>query len=204
MFCLLAVGCARLPVPVEVVHEDQGLLIRTERVATDKSYTHPISLKAGDLARILRGISVQERHGSFPLQLYGKASGPERLFGEREIRAIAPYLAAGLQAAKPDQRVAFALYEPGSNPTYERIVTSGWIAVRAPFFHVAFAHVRSLQPISPTHSYFPFYPEMPPAPPPYDVFFEPQQFWMTDPADGTPAVQFSEYLRTVEPPSEGG
>ena len=94
MWSLLAVGCARLPVPVEVIHEDQSLLIRTERVTTDTAYTHPIPFKADDLARILKGISVQERSGSFPLQLYGKASGPERLFGEREIRAIAPHLAA--------------------------------------------------------------------------------------------------------------
>jgi hypothetical protein len=126
------------------------------------------------------------------------------LFGEREIRAIAPYLAAGLQAAKPDERVAFALYEPGLNPTYERVVTSGWVVVRTPFFHIALDYVRSLQPISPTRNYFPFYPEMPPAPPPYDVFFEPQQFWVADPADGTSAVQFRDYLRTVAPPREGG
>lgn len=203
MLCLLAVGCARLPVPIEVIHEDQSLLIRTERVATDKPYTHPTSFKADDLSRILRGISVQERPGSFPLQLYGRASEPERLFDEREIRAIVPYLAAGLQAAKPDERVAFALYEPGLNPTYERVVTSGWIAVRAPFFHIACDYVRSLQPISPSHNYSLFYPELPPAPPPYDVLFEPQQFWITDPADETSAVQFREYLRTVAPPGEG-
>ena len=26
MFCLLAIGCARLPVPVQVIHEDQRLV----------------------------------------------------------------------------------------------------------------------------------------------------------------------------------
>jgi hypothetical protein len=191
-------------VPVEVIHEDQSLLIRTERVAIDKAYSHPISFNVDDLSKILRGISVQERPGSFPLQLYGKASEPERLFGEREIRAIAPYLATGLQAAKPDERVAFTLYEPGLNPTYERVVTSGWIAVRAPYFHIAFDYVRSLQPISPTRNYFPFYPEMPPAPPPYDVFFEPPQFWVMDPADSISGVQFREFLRSVTPLDEGG
>jgi hypothetical protein len=204
MFCLLAIGCARLPVPVQVIHEDQSLVIRTERVAKDESYTHPISLKAADVAKLLKGMSWRERPSTWPLRLFGKTAAPERLLSDEELQALAPYLVEGLQAAKPNERVAFALYEPGLNPTYERIVTSGWIAVRDPFFHLALDYVRSLQPQSPTHSYYPFYPEMPPAPPPYEVFFEPQQFWMKDPADGTRAVQLRDYLRTVAPLGEGG
>ena len=43
LFCLLAIGCARLPVPIQVIHEDQRMAIRIERVAKDESYTHPIS-----------------------------------------------------------------------------------------------------------------------------------------------------------------
>ena len=46
LFCLLAIGCARLPVPIQVIHEDQRMAIRIERVAKDEGYTHPISLKA--------------------------------------------------------------------------------------------------------------------------------------------------------------
>jgi len=204
MFCLLAIGCARLPVPVQVIHEDQRLVIRIERVAKDKEYAHPISLKAADVARVLKGMSFREQPASWPLSLFGKTAVPERLFQDEELQALAPYLVEGLQAAKPNERVAFALYEPGLNPTYERIVTSGWIAVRDPFFHVDIDYVRSLQPRSPTRSYYPFYPEVPPAPPPYELFFEPQQYWMKDPADGIPAIQFRDYLRTVAPPAEGG
>lgn len=204
LFCLLAIGCARLPVPVQVIHEDEHLVIRTERIAKDENYTHPISLKATDVARVLKGMSSRERPSTWPLRLFGKTVTPERLLRDEELQALAPYLVEGLQAAKPNERVAFALYESGLNPTYERIVTSGWIAVRDPFFHVALDDVRSLQPQSPTRGYYPFYPEMPPAPPPYEVFFEPQQFWMKDPADGTSAVQFREYLRAVAPPGEGG
>lgn len=204
IFCLLAIGCARLPVPVQVIHEDRRLVIRTERVAKDEGYTHPISLKAVDVARVLKGMSSRERPSTWPLRLFGKTATPERLLRDEELQALAPYLVEGLQAAKPNERVAFALYEPGLNPIYERIVTSGWIAVRDPFFHVALDYVGSLQPQSPTRSYYPFYPEIPPAPPSYEVFFEPQQYWMKDPIDGTPAVQFRDYLRTVAPPAEGG
>jgi len=203
LFCLLAIGCARLPVPIQVIHEDQRLVVRIERVAKDEGYTHPISLKPADLARVLQGMSSRERPSTWPLRLFGKTAVPERLLRDEELQALAPYLVEGLRTANPNERVAFALYEPGLNPTYERIVTSGWIAIRDPFFHVGLNYVRSLQPQSPTRGYYPFYPDVPPAPPPYELFFEPQQFWMKDPADGTSAVQFRDYLRTVAPPSEG-
>ncbi len=203
VFLFLVISCARLPVPVQVIHEDSSLLIRTERVSSKDDYSQPLSLKADDIAKILSGISVQERKASWPLRLFGKPTKPDRLFSEDEIQVIAPFIADGLRTAKPNERVAFALYAPGLNPSYERFVTSGWIAVRSPFFHIALEYVRNLQPRSPARNYYPFYPEMPPAPPPYDVFFEPQEFWRTDPADGTSAIQFRDYLRT-EPPNEGG
>jgi len=204
LFCLLAIGCARLPVPIQVIHEDQHLVIRIEQVAKDEGYTHPIQLTAADMARVLKGMSSRERPSTWPLRLFGKTATPERLFRDEELQALAPYLVEGLRMANPNERIAFALYEPGLNPAYERIVTSGWIAIRGPFFHVGLTYVRSLQPQSPTRGYYPFYPEVPPAPPPYELFFEPQQFWMKDPADGTSAVQFLDYLRTVAPPGEGG
>lgn len=201
LFLYFVMGCARLPVPVQVMHEDQNLLIRTERVSNGKNYSHPLSLKADDVAKILSGFSVQERPTSWPLRLFGKDTTPERLFSQDQIQVLAPYLADGLRAAKPDERVAFALYTPGPNSAYERYVTSGWIVVRNPFFHIALEYVRSLQPRSPTHNYYPFYPEMPSTPPPSDVLFEPHEFWMADPVDGQAAVQFRDYLRSAH---EGG
>jgi hypothetical protein len=203
LFCLIAIGCARLPVPIQAIHEDQRMVIRIERVVKDESYTHPILLKAADVARVLKGMSSRERPSTWPLRLFGKTAVPERLLRDEELQALALYLVEGLRMANPNERVAFALYEPGLNPTYERIVTSGWIAIRDPFFHVGLNYVRSLQPQSPTRGYYPYYPDVPPASPPYELFFEPQQFWMTDPADGTSAVQFRDYLSTVAPPSEG-
>jgi hypothetical protein len=197
LFLFFIIGCARLPVPIQVMHEDQNLLIRTERVSDVEGYSHPLSLKADDIVKILSGISAQERLASWPLRLFGKDTKPERLFSEGQIQVLAPYLADGLRAAKQNERVAFALYAPGPNSAYERYVTSGWIAVRDPFLHIALEYVRSLQPRSPTRNYYPFYPEMPSAPPPSDVFFEPHEFWMADPVDGNAAVQFRDYLRSA-------
>jgi hypothetical protein len=203
LLCLLAIGCARLPVPIQVIHEDQGLAIRIEQVAKDEGYTHPISFQAADIAKVLKGLSAREQPSAWPLRLFGKTATSERLFRDEEFQALAPYIVEGLRMANPNERIAFALYEPGLNPTYERIVTSGWIAVRDPFFHISLDYVRNLQPQSLTHGYLPFYPEVPPAPPKYDVFFEPQQFWVKDPADGAAAVQFREYLHAITPPGGG-
>lgn len=203
VFCLLAIGCARLPVPIQVIHEDQRLVIRIEQVAKDEGYTHPISIEAADVTKVLKGLSAREQPSSWPLRLFGKTALPERLLQDEQVQALAPYMVEGLRMANPNERIAFALYEPGLNPAYERIVTSGWIAIRNPFFHIGLDYVRNLQPLSLTHSYLPFYPEMPPAPPTYDMFFEPQQFWVKDPADGTSAVQFREYLHTITPPGGG-
>jgi len=201
---VLVISCARLPVPTQTIHQDERAVIGTERVAEEPAYTHPVSFTNDDVARILKRVSVKERPASWPLRLFGRATEPERLFCEDEIQAVAPYLADALRAAKPNERVTFALSTPGLNPTYEHFVTSGWIAVRTPYLHIALDYVRNLQPRSPTRNYSPFYPEMPPAPPAYDVFFEPPQFWGTDPVDGTQAIQFRDFLRTVEPQSEGG
>ncbi len=203
LYLLFVNGCARLPVPVQVIHDDQSLLIRTERIPDGKDYSHPLSLKTDDLVQILSGISVQERPNSWPLRLFGKDTKPERLLSEDQIQVVAPYLVEGLRIAKPTERVAFALYAPGPNSAYERYVTSGWIAVRNSFFHIGLEYVRSLQPRSPTRNYYPFYPEMPSAPPPSDVIFEPHQFWMVDPVDENAAVQFRDYLRRASG-NEGG
>lgn len=198
----IVVACARLPAPVQVIREDDRLLVRTERVGQERNYTHPIALKPDDIAAVLKGLSARERPGAWPLRLFGKPAGVERVFREDDVQAIASSLADALRAAKSNERVAFALYLPGMNPQYERVVTSGWIAVRDPYLHVGVAYVRSLQPRSMSRSYYPFYQELPPAPPPYDLFFEPQQFWVTDPADDQPAVQFRDLLRAQ--PGGGG
>lgn len=197
----LVVACARLPTPVQIIHEDDRLLVRTERLVQDGNYTHPITLKPEEIAAVLNGLWARERPGTSPLRLFGKAAGPERLFREDEMQALAPFLAEGLGIAKLGERVSFSLYSPGKNSQYERVVTSGWIAVRDPYLHVVVEYVRNLQPQSTSRGYYPFFQDLPSAPPPYEVFFEPQQFWITDPTDGQPALQFRELLRAQ---SRGG
>lgn len=200
--CLLSLGCARLPVPTQVIHDDQHVLVRVERVGQPEAYTHPITLSPQDVAAILTGFSARGKPAG-ALRWFGKPAAPDRVFREEAIRALAPYLAEGLRAAKPDERVAFAVYGDGKNPNVERVVTSGWIAVRDPFLHVEVESIRSLQPRTEARGYYPFYPDLPSAPPEYEMYFEPRTFWQRDPADGMEAVQLREYLKFAVKPGGG-
>jgi hypothetical protein len=201
--CVMVIGCARLPVPVQVIHEDQQLVVRTERVSKEAGYTHPISLTVEQMEAILKNYWVQERPASGPLRLFQKTAGPERLFQESDLRILAPKLTEGLEVATSDEHVAFALYSPGQNPNSERFVTSGWIAVRDPYLHIDVTNVRNLQPRATSTSYYPFFQETPSSKPLYHILFEPQRFWVEDPIDGVPAVQFRDYLRKTVIPNEG-
>jgi hypothetical protein len=203
VLCMLAVGCARLPVPVQVIHEDERLLVSVERVGKAGSYTHPITLSPQEVAALLTGFSSLERPATGLLRWFGKPAAPKPVFVEGDIQALASYLAEGLRAALPDERVSFALYGEGKNPNVERVVTSGWIAVRDPFFHFALDYLRSLQPRTEARGYYPFYPDLPSASPAYDVYFEPTTFWQQDPSDGTSAVHIRDYLRSAGKPDGG-
>ncbi len=196
LLSLLVSGCARLPVPMAVIHEDPGLLVRVERVGQRQAYSHPMAISAHDMAAVLAGFSALERPAG-PLRWFGKESSPDRVFREDVIQVLAPYLVKALEVAKPDERVAFALYGEGKNPDVERVVTAGWIAVRDPFFHLEVTSLRSLQPRAEARGYYPFYPELPPASPGYEVYFEPPTFWQQDPADGTSAVNLRQFLESA-------
>jgi hypothetical protein len=203
-FCLIFTGCARLPVPTQVIHEDQRLMVRTEQVSPPPNYTHPISLSAEQLEAILKNLSVLEHPGSWPLRLSEQTARPEILFPESARHMLIPHLIEGLKTAMPNEHVAFALYTPGPNPTAGRFVTSGWIALRDPYFHIQVDYVRHLQPQSATASYYPFFRETPAYQPLYDIIFSPPRFWLEDPTDGMAAIHYRDFLRTTVPPGEDG
>ncbi len=202
LFCLLITDCARFPVPVESIHEDDQLVVTIEQLVKGERYTHPIVLNADDVAAVLEGVSVLEQPASWPLRLFNTTTGPERLFRRDDLRALASSLAEGLRRANPNERISFAIYEQGNNPAAERVVTSGWVAIRDPFFHVGIEYFRDLQPQRSTRSYYPFYQDLPSAPISYRLFLEPKQFLVADPADGIPAIHFRDYLRAVMPASK--
>ena len=69
--------------------------------------THPITLEPTLLAKILRGIEIQDQEHRL-LQKYLAGRSPSvPVFSDDQIRFLAPLLAEGLRTATPDQRIEY-------------------------------------------------------------------------------------------------
>ena len=68
--------------------------------------THPINLEPTILAKILRGIEIQEQEHGLQKYLSGPSSSVP-VFSDDQIRFLAPLLAEGLRTATPDQRIEY-------------------------------------------------------------------------------------------------
>ncbi|MBK5282608.1 MAG: hypothetical protein JJE16_11020 [Nitrospiraceae bacterium] len=71
--------------------------------------THPITLEPTLLAKILRGIEIQEQEHGIQKYLAGRSS-PVPVFSDDQIRFLAPLLAEGLRTATPDQRIEYLVH----------------------------------------------------------------------------------------------
>lgn len=111
---LLSLGsCASAPELDLLLTESPRGAVYLERIA-DRSFqaAHPIKIEHDTLARVLRGISIQEHQGL----LQGFLAGQPPIvsaFTEDEIRYLAPLLADGLSRAASDQQVGFRLIQTG-------------------------------------------------------------------------------------------
>ncbi|MFO0773920.1 MAG: hypothetical protein U0172_04550 [Nitrospiraceae bacterium] len=187
-------GCARLPSPTAVVHEDARVVVTLQREVGAQRYTHPAALADQDLASVLKGYSLREEQ-RLPLRWYAEETPPNVLFRDDEIELLAPRLAAALARAKPEERVAFALHAPGYNPHAARDVTSGWAAVRGEFFLLRIEHFHTQQPLRSTDPYDYNYPTPPLPPKTYLLYFEPGQVFVTEPETNQRAVLYRDAMK---------
>ena len=68
--------------------------------------THPITLEPTLLAKILRGIEIQDQERGIQKYLAGRSPSVPA-FSDDQIRFLAPLLAEGLRTATPDQRIEY-------------------------------------------------------------------------------------------------
>jgi hypothetical protein len=96
------------------IHESERGGVYVERIP-DRSFqaSHPITLSVDTMARVLRGVVVQENRG---LLGYLVASKPEavRVFRDEDVEYLAPLLVEGLTKAASDQEVGFRLVQTGA------------------------------------------------------------------------------------------
>jgi len=193
-------GCARMPYTVRTVHEDQRVVVTIQREVKPAGYSHPVQLSAQELSQILSSFSFRAKQ-RLPLRWFAEEVPPKTVFRQDELEALAPFLAEALQKVGPDERVHFQVLAPGMNPAYERDTTGGWIAVRDPYFHLTLDHFHAQFPTRKQELWDLRYPAIPPEPGTFLLFFEPNRFWITDPAVHERGVLYRDFLKSPVLPS---
>ncbi len=104
LLCLVGAACG--PTGKIILDDPRGTV--SLQTITDRSIqaTHPINLEPVLLAKILRGLEIQDQeHG---IQKYLAGPSPSvPVFSDDQIRFLAPLLAEGLRTAAPDQSVEY-------------------------------------------------------------------------------------------------
>lgn len=107
LLCFISSACSTTDQNTKILFEDQRGMVSL-RPMSDQSIqaTHPIALEPTLIAKILRGIEVQDQERGIQKILAGpSASVP--VFSDAEIQFLAPLLAEGLRTATPDQRIEY-------------------------------------------------------------------------------------------------
>jgi hypothetical protein len=108
LLCFVGTACSTTDQNTKILFEDPRGTVSLQTIS-DRSIqaTHPINLEPNLLAKILRGIEIQDQeHGIIQKFLAGRSS-PIPVFSDDQIRFLAPLLAEGLRTATPDQRIEY-------------------------------------------------------------------------------------------------
>lgn len=190
-------GCARLPYTVTLVHEDRRVEVTLQREVNPSRYAHPVSLTSEEVASILKGFSIRPQK-NMPTRWFAEEVPTKPVFREDEVLVLSGWLAAGLRAATPDERVHFALFAPGMNPSNERDVTAGWMAIRDRHLYVTVEYFHVQVPLRKSDQYDYNYPTPPPLFGAYLLYFEPGRFWLSD-SNGERGLEYRQFLATTLP-----
>ena len=107
-------ACATAPDLDVTIHESNRGAVYMERIP-DRSFqaSHPITLSADTMARVLRGVVVKDTRGVFG-NLAGGKQEATRAFGDEEVEYLTPLLVEGLARAASDQQVGFRVVQAGA------------------------------------------------------------------------------------------
>ena len=110
LLCLVGTACSTTDQNTKILFEDPRGTVALQTMS-DRSIqaTHPITLEPSLLARMLRGIEIQEQGHGLQKYLAGPASSVP-VFSDDQIRFLAPLLAEGLRTATPDQGIEYRVH----------------------------------------------------------------------------------------------
>ena len=130
---LVLSACATGPDLDLTINESERGAVYVERLP-DWSFqaSHPMTLSAETMARVLRGVAVKDNGALFHNLVYGKPEAV-RAFRDEDVEYLAPLLAEGLTKAASDQQVGFRVAQI-SAPIYSQSVgpVFCWSSVRFP------------------------------------------------------------------------
>jgi hypothetical protein len=177
-FCLVSLGACAVPtIPARIIYENPTDFVRLEpdpnafHEITATLHSHPADIEVEQMARLLKGLSVQE-HRNAVQQWFGGKAEFEPVFRDDEIAWLAPRLAHALTVAHPDERVAFYISYPQTS--IKREITSGGLYMHMGRLHFILGNYRIVYGI-PFYGmvYDRRYPVSPTAAKGFNLFFDP-------------------------------
>ncbi len=109
LLCLLGTACSTGQTG-KVLFEDQRGIVSLQSIPDESiQASHPINLDPTLLAKILKGMGVQDQERGLQRILSGPAASIP-VFSDTEIQFLAPLLAEGLRTATPDQRIEYRVH----------------------------------------------------------------------------------------------
>ncbi len=110
LLCLVGTACGTTAPTGKILFDDPRGTVSLQTMS-DRSIqaTHPITLEPTLLAKVLRGIEIQDQGHGLQKYLAGPASSVP-VFSDDQIRFLAPLLAEGLRTATPDQGIEYRVH----------------------------------------------------------------------------------------------
>ena len=107
LLCLVVTACSMTGQTGKILLDDPRGTVSLQTMS-DRSIqaSHPVALDQTLLAKILRGIEIQDQEHGIQKFLAG-SSYSVPVFSDDQIRFLAPLLAEGLRTATPDQRIEY-------------------------------------------------------------------------------------------------
>ena len=174
---LILSACAVPTIPARIIYESPTDFVRLEpdpyafHEISQTLHSHPADIDIEEMARLLKGFSVQERRTAVQRWFVGEAP-LEPVFREDELAWLASRLSQALAVAHPDERVTFYISYPQTS--IKREITSGGLYVQNSRLHFILGNYRIVYGI-PAYGmvYDRRYPVAPTASKGFDVVFNP-------------------------------
>lgn len=175
IFCMGLMACASLPAVKGRVLFING--VNEVRLVPEEGAwrnAHPVTLKPSEIGILLHRVLYGEQRNALHRLVSGEAV-KTRVFRDSEIALVAEPLSRALAQAGPDERVYFRLGRPG--PAGGEEITVGWIFIEGDTLHLVLSKVYDVVAPGPDISkYQREMPDVPEAPTPFTVSFEPAEF----------------------------